>query len=93
MQDLNTNVKMKMEIVVEHFWTQITFEVFYNMDLDEDDYLSVCYVSAAAAECPKSDTYDLAVKYASDNALWLANYSAAYDVMTAKTVSTLKEID
>ena len=89
------------------------FEVFYNMDLDEDDFLSVCDVSAAAAECPKSDTYDLAVKYASvsenyqylgllndvinpifqDNALWLADYSAAYDVMTAKTVSTLKEID
>ena len=91
----------------------IDFEVFYNMELDEDDFLSMCDVSAAADECPKSGTYDLAVKYASvsefheflelfndvtnpifqDNALWLADYAAAYDVMTAKTVSTLKEID
>ena len=35
------------------------------MELDEDDLLSMCDVSAGAAECPKSDTYDLAVKYAS----------------------------
>ena len=82
------------------------------MELDEDDFLSMCDVSAGAAECPKSDTYDLAVKYASvseihkylelfndvtnhifqDNALWLADYAAAYDVMTSNTVSTLKEI-
>ena len=41
------------------------FEVFYNMDLDEDDFLSQCDVSAAAAECTHSDTYDLAVQYAS----------------------------
>ena len=41
------------------------FEVFYNMDLDEDDFLSQCDVSAAAAECAHSGTYDLAVQYAS----------------------------
>ena len=85
------------------------------MDLDEKSFLSLCNcISAAAAECQKSDTYDLAIKYApvsesncmnlelfngvtnptfQDSALWLADYATAYDVMTAKTVSTLTEID
>ena len=45
------------------------FEVFYNMALDEDEFLSECDLSAATTDCEKSDTYDLSVSYAEVNYL------------------------
>ena len=43
------------------------FEVFYNMALDEDEFLSECDLSAATTDCEKSDTYDLSVSYSEVN--------------------------
>ena len=63
MQDLSTNAQIHGTDCGRMLNTD--FEVFYNMDLDEDDFLSKCDVSAAAAECSKSGTYELGVKYAS----------------------------